>query len=565
MPKSGSLPLTAQTWTSNWNTCSKAYTAVSVVFRDVAAYFMEEEWDALEEWQKENYRKMMEEIHASLISLGHRIANPSVLVKITQEDSFWRVAGTSGGRSRPNTISRKVPLVGPDILLKVQHQVNVESCPAESQDKVTSSDMVYNPDVSLWIKEVNEPDCSDCTTANGDESANNSTVGLPSFGRDAIWIKDEDKSPCKIQPTCTSSPVKSDLEGRSKEEGCGGKRTGWTCSAAPTQRCARAAEGDKAANAPQAKGGEATSCSRSKRGHGKRAKLVPQKKDEEHQKSLPSTTARHKKITVKGKTLFQCVECGKKCGTLQQVTIHQRMHTGERPYLCMVCGKAFKVLHHLTDHFRTHTGEKPYACVACGKTFSSVSTLTIHQRIHTGERPYGCSECEKSFKKISDLDIHKRTHSGEKPYQCTECEKRFRCSHHLKGHLQTHKSDKPQKKPKNADSYVKKLYKCYECGKNLLQKAGLILHQRLHTGEKPFKCKECGKAFICNSNLILHQRVHTGERPYKCADCGKDFRERSALNKHLRIHSGERPYQCAKCKKSFNQNAHLTKHQKTHQ
>ncbi|XP_030050804.1 zinc finger protein 664-like isoform X2 [Microcaecilia unicolor] len=341
------------------------------------------------------------------------------------------------------------------------------------------------------------------------------------------------------------------------------------------QRCIQSSEYKKASSIPQTKGHEKTYCGekmskrlRKKRGYDRPAKRVPQKQDSgshsKDQNSFVSTTNLQKKVPAKRKN-FQCAECGKSCKNSQQLTIHQRIHTGERPYKCLLCEKAFRILHHLTGHYRTHTGEKPYACAACGRTFAHTSNLSIHQRIHTDERPYACSECEKSFRKVSDLDVHRRTHSGEKPYQCTECEKRFRNSHHLKGHLQTHKSDRTQKQTRNKGTHVQKLNRCHECGKYLLHKYGLVLHQRLHTGEKPCKCSECGKAFVCKSALVQHQRVHTGEKPYKCADCGKDFREKSALNKHHRIHSGVRPYQCLTCKKSFIQNSHLAKHQKTHQ
>ncbi|NWW19458.1 ZN629 protein, partial [Falcunculus frontatus] len=51
----------------------------------------------------------------------------------------------------------------------------------------------------------------------------------------------------------------------------------------------------------------------------------------------------------------------------------------------------------------------------------------------------------------------------------------------------------------------------------------LLLHQPIHTGERPFRCPDCGRGFKQNSHLITHRRIHTGERPYKCPECGKSF------------------------------------------
>ncbi|XP_029440860.1 zinc finger protein 470-like isoform X2 [Rhinatrema bivittatum] len=61
----------------------------SVTFSDVAAYFLEVEWDILGEWQKELYKKVIKEIHAILILLGYSIVNPDVIFKIKKEDEKY--------------------------------------------------------------------------------------------------------------------------------------------------------------------------------------------------------------------------------------------------------------------------------------------------------------------------------------------------------------------------------------------------------------------------------------------------------------------------------------------
>ncbi|NXH48978.1 ZN483 protein, partial [Dicaeum eximium] len=54
-------------------------------------------------------------------------------------------------------------------------------------------------------------------------------------------------------------------------------------------------------------------------------------------------------------------------------------------------------------------------CSQCGKRFTIRSHLTVHQRVHTGERTFQCADCRKSFSDSSSLIKHKRIHTGERP------------------------------------------------------------------------------------------------------------------------------------------------------
>ena len=145
---------------------------------------------------------------------------------------------------------------------------------------------------------------------------------------------------------------------------------------------------------------------------------------------------------MKSKKL-KCSTCGKGFDKKNKLAEHERIHSGEKPFVCSICGKGFARTSACKNHERTHLVNRPYSCSICGKGFSRKAHLEEHQPIHSFEKPYTCKVCYKSFARSYECTIHERSHSGEKQYACSVCDKRFLRGHDRNVHEKTHSENRP--------------------------------------------------------------------------------------------------------------------------
>ncbi|XP_023141447.1 zinc finger protein 135-like isoform X2 [Amphiprion ocellaris] len=265
---------------------------------------------------------------------------------------------------------------------------------------------------------------------------------------------------------------------------------------------------------------------------------------------------RDHEIREHGLLPYTCDYCPKRFNHKTHCNLHVKArHTGEKTCHCDICGKGYSCISVLKTHRMTHF-DKTFICDICGKDFYHACHLTRHKLVHQEVRPYRCSTCGKGFTQAANLRSHQLTHTGERQL-CSVCGKSFRC---LKNHvISKHSHELPADELPAGNSIIS----CDVCGKKFPNLSQYRVHQRSHTGEKPFHCDICGKSYRLKELLRDHRYTHTGGKPYRCLLCSKTFNLATSFMRHCSIHTGETPYSCLHCGKHFRLLTFLKAHLQT--
>ncbi len=95
-----------------------------------------------------------------------------------------------------------------------------------------------------------------------------------------------------------------------------------------------------------------------------------------------------------------------------------------------------------------------------------------------------------------------------------------------------------------------------------------VVHQLVHTDDRPHGCNMCTKQFKSIKNLNQHVKlVHTNRtKEFCCTQCNRAFFTKYKLNRHQNIHknNGEGFQDCYFCHKKFSRSDSLVEHLRTH-
>ncbi|XP_070569171.1 zinc finger protein 493-like [Ptychodera flava] len=244
-----------------------------------------------------------------------------------------------------------------------------------------------------------------------------------------------------------------------------------------------------------------------------------------------------------------CSNCGKNFIGKAALKIHQLVkHMGEKPFACEMCDQRFVSASALITHRRRHTGEKPYKCNICGRAFRHSSTMKRHrllrhmpQSVQVAYQKAPQKSSADQDQEASDIKHEIKMMLKNQEMQIFDC---GLCSGFFSDHadLVRHRISTHQVTAKDAQggqAILSAWRPSEEKQQDNMKMIGDFMKltpSQYNVFKRPFQCEECGKAFKVMGHLVMHKRIHSGEKPYKCKVCDRAFRQKGTMSRHMKRH-----------------------------
>ncbi|XP_034827973.1 uncharacterized protein [Maniola hyperantus] len=209
---------------------------------------------------------------------------------------------------------------------------------------------------------------------------------------------------------------------------------------------------------------------------------------------------------------FSCSQCPYRCQSPAILKIHERTHTGEKPYACTFCEYKSGQKNNVAKHILVHMKAKPFGCQYCDYRCAQKNNLVVHERTHTGDKPFACPYCDYRTVQKPNLVKHMYLHTDQKPFSCDLCNYRCVQKANLTKHKQRHMNEKDGDKI-DIKTQVKpykprqKSVKCPLCPYRCVQKSSLEKHmQYKHIDTECQDNLDCGLNLmksVCDSKTVI--------------------------------------------------------------
>ncbi|XP_078511859.1 uncharacterized protein LOC144770918 [Lissotriton helveticus] len=442
---------------------------MQVTLHETAAYFSEEEWKLLHEWQKELYNNVMKEIHQALLSLGPLIATTVFSLRAKEKEDKCGVDSQAAGRTHIDNRSPGDVATNSADSFWIKGEAPQYVKDHQDTDRRENTDYLLpdcypapHPDIVIPIEEEKKRPCREWDGLNGPDIRPRPTKGY-SLVRADVCQREEQAS-------------KTFLMDSAQEGG---------------QHSARPGVGQEVISFI-IKEEEETTCSLERQDPIKRGTINSSAGRQE-----PINCGEQQPPKTWEKTFMFNKEDGRSMGHRSGVIGNQRIHQGRKSYVCNKNNSNVTHRSNLFKHPGSQRGQRLSNFTGYGRNINESVKAAQSQDLQTVIKVCVCSRCGICFNQSTDMNSNQQT-SSDRQKTCSDCIKSFRLSLNVK---------EDQRK-----LVAQRAHMCSECGKSFKTSQLLVRHWRIHTGEKPYTCVTCGKSFRQTAHLIRHQRMHMREK-----------------------------------------------------